>query len=157
MGQRSAFVLVMFFVVGRCAGAHWALPSYGTSHFCLKTIQLACFFLWGTISVVDLFARIELGGYPTEEAYRELDQFMAALNWYREAHARPLPHATYIARFDGEESLLIRMANTLKSGIQAKVWPSATVLIIRAADWATSEVQTNPRGQKPSFRFQAER
>ena len=85
-----------------------------------------------------LFARIELGGFPNERSYESLHRFMDELNWHRQVSKWQLPYATYHATFKEEAPNVTSIATMLKAGVQSKVWPTAMVLVIRAADWAAS-------------------
>ena len=61
-----------------------------------------------------LFARIELGGFPNERSYESLHRFMDELNWHRQVSKWQLPYATYHATFKEEAPNVTSIATMLK-------------------------------------------
>jgi hypothetical protein len=85
-----------------------------------------------------LFARIELRGTPGEDVYNKLHAYMEAKNWFRTITGTKtvaLPHATYQATF-GDVPDLMKIADTLKIGIESTIWTKALVLVVQTANWA---------------------
>lgn len=84
-----------------------------------------------------LFIRVELRGSPSSQDYDNLHAYMEENNWHRKITGTggesTLPHAMYHGSSDKELSTL---ASALRTGIQAKVWRQAVVLIMSAENWA---------------------
>jgi hypothetical protein len=86
-----------------------------------------------------LFIRVELRGSPSWQDYENLHAYMKNKNWYRTiqgtAGESSLPHAMYHGDSDTGIS---EITSALRSGIEAKVWSQAIVLVMSTQNWSMS-------------------
>lgn len=89
--------------------------------------------------MAQLFARIELDGYPNDEAYTLLDRYMQSKFWERTINGtKPckLPYATYQAKTSSANPNVAAIASDLKQSIERRIWGKAHVLIVQSMNWA---------------------
>jgi hypothetical protein len=92
--------------------------------------------------MAQLIVRVELLGTPDADVYKRLHQHMATLNYLPSipstAGSTALPHAMYQGSTTTAAPDVSSIAGALRTGIEAKIWTKAIVLVMVVATWAQS-------------------